>query len=204
MEEMARITKNPEIRKSELLDAAEGLFSKKGYDKTSINDIVHKVGVAQGTFYYHFSSKEEMVEALTDRYIESMLHKIIEIVGSERIKAVKKIEQIASCLMLANDKSELMEYVHREQNAILHLKMVRKSMERFMPYIFSVMEQGIQEGLFDIKYMDETSEVIFLVMEAVQESVLFTTDKKLLKIRSNAMAEILTRILGLKKGSIRL
>ncbi len=49
---MVRISKDPEERKNEIVDAAEELFVTKGYEKTSISDIVKKVGVAQGLFYY--------------------------------------------------------------------------------------------------------------------------------------------------------
>jgi len=52
-----RITKNADERKNEILDVAGELFSQKGFDGTSISDIIEKVGVARGTVYYHFKSK---------------------------------------------------------------------------------------------------------------------------------------------------
>jgi len=44
-------------RVEEILDAAEALFTQKGYDATSIKDIIDAVGIARGTLYHHFSSK---------------------------------------------------------------------------------------------------------------------------------------------------
>jgi len=55
-----RISKDGDIRKQELLDAALQLFYEKGYEKTSVNDIIEKVGVSKGAFYYYFKSKEEV------------------------------------------------------------------------------------------------------------------------------------------------
>ena len=45
---MARITKDPVVRRNEIIDAAEELFYSVGYDETSVSDIVKSIGVAQG------------------------------------------------------------------------------------------------------------------------------------------------------------
>lgn len=54
-----RIIKEAEVRKNEILDVAEDLFAVRGFDGTSTNDILEKAGIARGTLYYHFKSKEE-------------------------------------------------------------------------------------------------------------------------------------------------
>lgn len=64
-----RISKRPEERRQELVDAAQALFSEQGVEATSVGQIVRRVGVAQGLYYYYFRSKEEMVEAVADRLI---------------------------------------------------------------------------------------------------------------------------------------
>jgi len=61
---MPRISKSPDERRSELVAAAQQLFHTKGYERTSVGDIVKAVGVAQGTFYYYFGSKQAILEAL--------------------------------------------------------------------------------------------------------------------------------------------
>lgn len=62
-------TKPPEIRREELMDAAETLFIEKGVSGTSIDDIVAAAGVAKGTFYHHFASKDAMLVALQERFV---------------------------------------------------------------------------------------------------------------------------------------
>lgn len=57
-----RFSKKPDERKNEILDAAEMLFGTKGYSKTTNNDILNEVGIAKGTFYYYFQSKEEVMD----------------------------------------------------------------------------------------------------------------------------------------------
>ena len=65
-----RKTRDAVARKNEILDVAAELFVLKGYDKTSTGDILEKTGIARGTLYYHFKSKEELLDALVDRIVD--------------------------------------------------------------------------------------------------------------------------------------
>ena len=51
---MARVTKEYRERKNEILDAAQELFLTQGYEKISVDNIIKKIGIAKGTFYYYF------------------------------------------------------------------------------------------------------------------------------------------------------
>jgi AcrR family transcriptional regulator len=62
-----RIVKTAEERKNEILDVAEQLFAEKGFDNASTNDIIKRIGIARGTLYHHFGSKEEILDALVER-----------------------------------------------------------------------------------------------------------------------------------------
>lgn len=62
-------TKPAEIRRSELMSAAETIFLEKGFVATSVDEIVRKADVAKGTFYLHFRSKDDILVALRERFI---------------------------------------------------------------------------------------------------------------------------------------
>ena len=62
-----RIIKDADVRKNEILDAAADLFNSDGFDGTTISAIIEKAGIARGTIYYHFKSKEDILDALIDR-----------------------------------------------------------------------------------------------------------------------------------------
>ncbi|MCD4510853.1 TetR/AcrR family transcriptional regulator [Brucella pseudogrignonensis] len=62
-------TKPAEIRRSELMSAAETIFLEKGFAATSVDEIVRKADVAKGTFYLHFRSKDDILVALRERFI---------------------------------------------------------------------------------------------------------------------------------------
>ena len=64
---MAR-NKYPEVTVERILDAAQRLFLEKGYDNTTIQDIVDELGgLTKGAVYHHFKSKEEIMDAVGDR-----------------------------------------------------------------------------------------------------------------------------------------
>lgn len=73
---MARIVKAPEDRKQEIVEAALDLFSKKGYDNTTIQNIAEKLHIAQGLCYRYFKSKQELFSAAADAYASKFLQQI--------------------------------------------------------------------------------------------------------------------------------
>jgi len=82
-----RVTKVPEERKQELIDTAERLFLEKGYEQTTVADIVREIEVAQGTFYYYFSSKEEILEAIIEEDITALEDDVRQILSREDANA---------------------------------------------------------------------------------------------------------------------
>ena len=93
-----RIVKEHEERKNEILDTAEILFEEKGYDKCSVNDILNRIGIAKGTFYHYFRSKEELLDAIIDRTAERMIGKAKAVSKEEELSPEDKILKIFLCL----------------------------------------------------------------------------------------------------------
>ena len=76
-------TKPAEKRRHDLMKSAERLFLKKGIDETTIEEITHAAGVSKGSFYLHFSSKADVLEALRARFVQEILDGILEEVGKK-------------------------------------------------------------------------------------------------------------------------
>ncbi len=72
-----RISKSPQERKTEIIEAALELFLENGYEGTSVSMIVSRVGVAQGLFYYYFKSKEDVFQSAMEHYTDHLVEDII-------------------------------------------------------------------------------------------------------------------------------
>ncbi|GIN20159.1 hypothetical protein J1TS3_12930 [Siminovitchia fordii] len=86
-----RISKKPENRKTEILNTAEILFTTKENSETTINDILREVGIAKGTFYYYFQSKEEVMDAIVLRFIDKGVEAAKVIAADPDLKAPEKL-----------------------------------------------------------------------------------------------------------------
>lgn len=85
-----RVVKEAAVRRNEILDAAEQLFVTKGFDGTSTNDILEKVGIARGTLYYHFKSKEEILDAMIQRISEGLVKRVAGIAGQKDVPVLER------------------------------------------------------------------------------------------------------------------
>lgn len=103
-----RKRKDPSIRQSVFLDAAEKLFFSQGYEQTSITDILKEVGDASpSVFYYYFSSKEELFKATMKRYVEihneETINEILD-VPNYTMEEIEKIVAMTQATILDFEK----------------------------------------------------------------------------------------------------
>ena len=156
-----RVTKVPEERKQELIDTAERLFLEKGYEQTTVADIVREIEVAQGTFYYYFSSKEEILEAIIEKDITALEEDVRQIMSREDANAAIKLNAVVNSIIgISTSRREIMDYLHEEGNAVMHEKMERHTIERLVPLMTRVVAEGTHAGIFDVQYPTESVEFL--------------------------------------------
>ena len=93
-----RIVKEAEERKNEILDVAERLFGTKGFDNTSTNDILNEIGIARGTLYYHFKSKEDILDAMIERMSRQLIKKATDIFNQKGIPVLQRLTMMMMAL----------------------------------------------------------------------------------------------------------
>ena len=156
-----RVTKVPEERKQELIDTAERLFLEKGYEQTTVADIVREIEVAQGTFYYYFSSKEKILEAIIEKDITALEEDVRQIMSREDSNAAIKLNAVVNSIIgISTSRREIMDYLHEESNAVMHEKMERHTIERLVPLMTRVVAEGTHTGIFDVQYPTESVEFL--------------------------------------------
>jgi AcrR family transcriptional regulator len=206
---MGRRSKDPEIRRMEMILAAEGLFREKGFEATSVSDITDKVGVSHGAFFYYFDSKNEILKAVIGHYVKLSEELVLGIVKDKNSNALIKIQTILDASLASTKEPEhedkLMGYMHREGNEALHSEYVKRSYEMIIPLITEVVEEGIKEGYFDVKYPKETVEyIVNLFDESLHQLRDAEQSKDTYYRKIRALEIILTRVFGMKEGSISL
>jgi AcrR family transcriptional regulator len=198
-----RVAKTADERRHEILDAAEKLFSTKGFDATSTNDILEEVGIARGTLYYHFKSKEAIMDALIERYNTKVLNIAKKIANDKSISVFERMMGVVMALNINNKSDkEIIEHIHKPQNALMHQKVQRVILTEVTPILAEIIEDGIKEGVFNTPYPYESVEMLIAYTNTVFDTELIemTIEEKARRIE--AFIFNLERLLGAKRGSL--
>ena len=199
-----RMIKKPEERRNEILNAAETLFATKGYSKTTINDILNEVGIAKGTFYYYFQSKEEVMDAIVSRFIDMGVSAAKTIATNPNLSATDKIFQILMAQRPdAGRKEEMIEQLHQVNNAEMHQKSLVETIMQLTPVLAEVIEQGIEEGSFNTPYPKETIEFLLVSSQFLFDEGIFSWQPDELIQKAIAFAYLTEQALGAEKGSFQ-
>lgn len=199
-----RIVKEAEERKNEILDVAERLFGTKGFDGTSTTDILNEIGIARGTLYYHFKSKEDILDAMIQRITDNMLARAGEIAGRKDVPVLQRLtETILALNMKGKLADEIMEQVHKPQNALMHQKMQeRLLLTGVTPIVTGLIEEGIAQGICRTDYPAEVVEMVLLYSNTVFDDLSgYRGEERQKKIA--AFIYNLERLLGMEDGSLR-
>lgn len=200
-----RIVKKAEERKNEILDAADALFGQKGFDGTSTNDILEKVGIARGTLYHHFKSKEDIMDALIDRYAVRLLDRAQAVALDKSIPIIERIIRVVMALNISGDgesSKEIMEHIHKPQNALMHQKIHKVIINGVPPILTDIIREGIEQGLFSTPYPYECMEMVVIYANTVFDEDLVTMTDEERGQRVLAFVCNVERLLGAESGSL--
>ena len=170
-----RIIKDANERKNEILDIAEHLFNEKGYNQTTVEDILKESGIAKGTLYYHFKNKEDILSAMIERQIERRCRHISQIAADNTLSAVEKLYQVISLL---SESGILADGLHEKENAELHQKSFKRSLMQFAPIMTEIVEYGIERGEFSTPYPRESVELLFCASQLHDPGVFVWTKEE--------------------------
>ena len=148
-----RVVKEHNERKNEILDAAEMLFSSKGYEKCTVNDILKVVGIAKGTFYHYFKSKEEVLDAIIERVTDLIKERADKIMNAEDMAPEQKLLGIFLSMNVEQEVTgSLTEELHKTENALMHQKSLSSGVMKIAPMLAEVVEEGVRQGDFQSEY----------------------------------------------------
>ena len=212
---MPRILKAYEERKAEMVAAAWSLFSKNGYDQTTVNAIIEKLGVSKGTFYHYFTSKEDILNAVAEHMTRQGLKAVRPILEDEKLPAMDKLNRFikaARAWRLANIDAikGIVGVLYRDENIIIRHKLHTQSVALIAPLLAKLIEQGGKEGVFNNAYPRECAELLLHLGNTIGETNarlfmgLAAAPENLEQIKRNidVYCDMLERLLGAPRGTV--
>jgi AcrR family transcriptional regulator len=213
-----RISKDPGVRREEFLSAAAELFAQIGYEKTSVQAITEKVGVAKGLFYHYFASKVDLLNQLAtwqaDEFISTLPRHAADMEGD----ALQKLRDLASrSLRWKFEDARVLtraylEVMYREENRALRSAFMAEYTAALIPLFSEIIAEAAADGICQVDDPEIAAEMMFalgfgaseriagLILSLVEHPENLTP----LLARLRAWECGIERLLGMKADTLRL
>ena len=109
--------KKGEKRKQELIRIAYRMFVAKGYEHTSVDEIIEEAGIAKGTYYYYFKSKEQMLEEVIDMMLQAEEEKAKAVLQAD-LSVPEKIVGIITSIQVTQEEQTIDDALHQPENIV--------------------------------------------------------------------------------------
>jgi AcrR family transcriptional regulator len=212
-----RVIKPPAVRRAELIDCAQALFLAKGYERTTINDVIVATRLSKGAFYHHFRAKEDLLEAIAERFARQALERAQDVQGDASLTALQRLN---SLLAMSRDwKAENIEPLRamftvllQPENATLYHRIVEAVFRGMAPTVTAMIADGEREGVFStpdsalaaeaLLWLGEGRRVFIVEAMARAEGGDIGGATELIMRRIRAEEAMVDRVLGLPAGAI--
>ncbi len=191
-------------KKNQILDTSLQLFMKKGFDATSISDILSQLDIARGTLYYHFESKEAIMDAIIERLLNQVLEKIEKLMTNDSLSQAEKFMGFFASINLTQltGDEEIVDYFNQPQNALFHEKSNRLLIQKLAPVLAQIISEGIEAGLFDTPFPAETAELILVGITGFVDSKDSPADEDNMNHRMESFLYNAARMLGMSQSGL--
>lgn len=198
-----RTVKDAQDRKNEILDTANELFAKQGFDGTSISNILDKVGIARGTLYYHFKSKEDIMDALIKRTTDEIVIRAQNLAKDKKIPIIERILGVVTTLNISDEEEGkvMIEEIHKPQNALMHQKMQKAIRTGITPIMAGMVAEGVEDKLFETPFPYESMEMVMIYAITVFDDEESALSAQEYMTCIQAFIFNMERLLGAKPGS---
>jgi len=187
--------KKGEKRKHELLKIAYEMFLRRGYENTSVDEIIAKAQIAKGTFYYYFPSKEQLLEDVIEMMIENETAAAEQIMRLE-LPAPQKIVGIIASIKPTEEEKPISDALMQPQNVLMHDKIRKKLIRVIVPLLSEAVEEGVRQGFFSCNNIPERVRMLLVVSNDTFNERPFTERD------ISVFIDVTEKILGAKSGSM--
>lgn len=215
---MPRIVKHPAVRRAELMATAQTLFFEQGYDATSVEQIISRAGLSKGAFYYYFSSKEAMLEALAEQMAQEAAFVTQAIAADQTLNGFERLDLFLKQnrrlkVERAPEALALFEALFRPENIALYHHVFTRVSRVLAPLVAGILQQGIDDGSFLSGDAGAMAEILLALSTTTHDMVaalIGAETDEAFKVAAAAFERrwvmqgiVADRILGLPEGSIQ-
>lgn len=202
---ISRVKKDSETRKQEIFEAAELLFLKNGYEFVTIEEILKLINLSKGGFYHHFKSKEEVLMALNDNVVTTIIQEALKIAERTDLNGLQKIQMfVDSQFRLKKPIINLIRYfrdIHQSETFIY-----RSNLRTWEKYIFpltKMIEQGKEEGIFQVAFPIETATILMKTIATLNSEYnsVIKDDQTLFRYMIS-LQHLFTGVLGISRDQL--
>ena len=173
---MPRIVKPAEDRRNEILDGAQALFFERGYERTTVNDVIARIGISKGGFYHHFAAKEDLLEGITARLAQDAVLRVRDILDDPSLGALARLNAFLarSRQMKVEDAPKIraaFDVVFRPENLLLYHRINAASIAVMRPVLAGIIAQGKKEGVFTVPDADAAAEIVLHLGASTHDAV---------------------------------
>ena len=191
---MAR-NKYPEVTVERILDTAQKLFLEKGYENTTIQDIVNELGgLTKGAVYHHFKSKEEIMDAVGDRMFFS--NNPFETVRSRSdLNGLEKLREAIRLNQSDQDRTCMtIQSIPITKNPRLLVEMINSNRRILTPYFLELIQEGNRDGSIHTDYAKEIAELLPLLTSLWLLPSVFPASRDEMKRKFYFLGEMLEKM----------
>lgn len=214
---MPRVIRHPQVRRAEIMDKAFGIFLARGYEQTSLNDVIAEAGMSKGMFYHHFASKEALLAGLFERVTEQTfdaLRPVVERSAPDPLTRLRDVLNRSAEIRLeqAEVTRSVFASLYRPESQVLFERLNEAWTARFTPVLAAIIRDGVAAGVLVTFDPDGVADMILqlavgtklLIAQGIRAATPAerdaVADRLATRLRLHALA--LSRVLGLADGSL--
>ena len=153
-------------RRDRLVAVAEQLFLKNGYENTTVNQMVDELGMAKGSYYYHFQSKEDILVAVSERLISSTRDKLLGIRKQGDKDITWRIREVLAAFQEDFFRNKTVwKHVYHDRNAAMDKQVRKIAGKNFTPLLARMLDEANEQGRLDIPHTYEAAEVLMTLFD---------------------------------------
>ncbi len=189
---------HPEETETLILDVAQNLFIQKGYDNTTIQDIIDNLGgMTKGAVYHHFKSKASILEAVTNRLFKNntlsaeweKIKSRTDLNGADKLKRM-----LLAAVSDEQEQTFRRMGIHLQNMPQMMSSLLIRSVNEIAPKAFEpVIEEGIQDGSIDVLYAAEFAQLVSIFANIWINPLVFPASDEELKRKFMTISSIMEK-----------